>query len=47
MIEQDPADDLVLETAVLGRADAIVTGDNHLLRLGSYKGVEIRKAKEI
>jgi len=47
VIEQDPADDLVLETVVLGEADAIVTGDNHLLQLGSYKGVEIWKAKEV
>jgi len=47
VVEQDPADDLVLETAVLGRADAIVTGDYHLLRLGSYRGVEIKRASEV
>ncbi len=47
VIEQDPADDLILETAMLGNADVIVTGDDHLLRLGSYNGVKIRKAKQI
>ena len=47
VIERDPADDLILETAVVGKADVIVTGDDHLLRLGSYKGVKIRKAKQI
>jgi len=46
VIERDPADDLILETAVVGKADVIVTGDDHLLRLGSYKGVKIRKAKQ-
>ena len=47
VIERDPADDLILETAMLGRADIIVSGDDHLLRLGSYEGVMIRKAKQI
>ena len=47
VIERDPADDLILETAMVGKADVIVTGDEHLLRLGSYKGVKIRKAKQI
>ena len=33
---RDPDDDKLLETAVLGRADCIVTGDQDLLILGSY-----------
>jgi putative PIN family toxin of toxin-antitoxin system len=47
VIERDPTDDLILETAMVGKADVIVTGDDHLLRLGTYKGVKIRKAKQI
>jgi predicted nucleic acid-binding protein len=31
----------VLETAVAGGADYIVTGDNDLLTLGAHAGVEI------
>jgi len=43
-IERDPTDDMVLETAVLGKADVIFTGDKHHLKLGSYEEIEIRKA---
>lgn len=34
-------DDLVLTTAVSGRANVLVTGDRQLLKLGTYEGVEI------
>ena len=37
----DPDDDRVLECAVAGRADYIVSGDKHLRGLGSYGGIEI------
>lgn len=38
---RDPDDDRVLEAAVDGRADLIVTGDRDLLDLGSFEGVRI------
>jgi putative PIN family toxin of toxin-antitoxin system len=38
---KDPPDNRILECAVAGRADAIVTGDRALLALGSYRGVRI------
>ena len=38
---EDPADDRVLECALAGRADAIVTGDKAMLRLGTHGGVRI------
>jgi putative PIN family toxin of toxin-antitoxin system len=38
---RDPHDDLVLATAVGARATAIVTGDDDLLVLRSYSGIEI------
>ena len=36
---RDPDDDKLLETALLGRADCLVTGDQDLLVLGSYEGI--------
>jgi putative PIN family toxin of toxin-antitoxin system len=38
---RDPDDDLVLATAVGASATAIVTGDDDLLVLGNYSGIEI------
>jgi putative PIN family toxin of toxin-antitoxin system len=38
---RDPSDDVVLATAVAAAADAIVTGDQDLLVLGSYAGIGI------
>jgi uncharacterized protein len=36
-----PEDDLILATAVSGRANYLVTGDTQLLRLRRYRSVEI------
>lgn len=41
VIEDDPDDNRVLECAVEGHADYIITGDRHLLKLGSYEGIRI------
>ncbi len=41
VIARDPADDEVLAAAVAARADLIVSGDAHLLDLGSYRGIPI------
>jgi putative PIN family toxin of toxin-antitoxin system len=38
---RDPADDALLEAAVAGDAQYIVTGDRDLLVLGSFEGVQI------
>lgn len=46
VIEDDPDDDRVLECAVAGRADYIVTGDRHLLKLGSYEQIPILTVRE-
>lgn len=41
-VSPDPDDDMVLECAVAGGADYIVSGDKrHLLALGSYQGIPI------
>lgn len=44
-IKDDPADDLFLACAVEGEADFIVTGDRHLLEVGTYRGVWIKTAQ--
>jgi len=41
VITDDPDDNRVLECAVKGMADYIVTGDRHLLKLSSYDAISI------
>ena len=41
-IEADPADNRVLEAAATGNVTAIVSGDQHLLALGVWRGVPIQ-----
>ena len=41
VIQADPADDRVLEAARAFDADVIVSGDRHLLDLGSWSEIEI------
>lgn len=43
---RDPKDDQVLELAVCGRADWIVTGDADLLVLDPFRGIRIVKAAD-
>jgi uncharacterized protein len=40
-VPDDPDDNRVLECAVAGQADFIVSGDRHLLRIGAYEGIAI------
>lgn len=41
VILADSDDDIVVATAVAGDADAIVSGDSHLLAIGEYRGIPI------
>lgn len=41
VVRRDPDDDRILECALAGRAERIVTGDRHLLELKSYEGIPI------
>src|SRR3989338_6737948 len=43
---EDPKDNMILECAVEGNADYIVSGDHHLLKLKEFKGVKIVTAKK-
>jgi putative PIN family toxin of toxin-antitoxin system len=42
----DESDNRVLECAVAGEADSIVSGDRHLLDLGEYEGIPILAVAE-
>jgi len=46
VVREDPADDRVLECALVGKAGYIVSGDKHLLRIKKFRGVRIVRAKE-
>lgn len=47
VIRDDPADDRVLECALEGRADYIVSGSKHLLQLNEFHRIKIVRAKEL
>jgi putative PIN family toxin of toxin-antitoxin system len=42
----DPDDNRILEAAVEGAADCIVSGDGHLLRMKTFRGIEILTVSE-
>lgn len=46
-ISADPDDDAVLACAIAANADEIVSGDRHLLALGSYSGIPIVTAADL
>ncbi len=41
VIQADPDDDSVLSCEVAAKADFVVSGDSHLLRLAGYEGIPI------
>ena len=43
---KDDPDNRILECAVSGKADVIVTGDKEILNLGEYEGIKIISLKE-
>ncbi|HUT34750.1 MAG TPA: putative toxin-antitoxin system toxin component, PIN family [Planctomycetota bacterium] len=46
IIADDPADNAFLECALDGEADYIVSGDHHLLSLGSFRGIAILRPRD-
>jgi len=46
VVKDDPDDDRVLECAVAGIADAVVSGDRHLLKLDTYAGCPILTVRQ-
>ena len=45
VLDDDP-DNRILECAVAGKAEVIVTGDQAMLRLGAYRGIRILSLKD-
>ncbi len=45
-VTADPDDNRVLECAVAAGSQFIVTGDSDLLRLGSYRGIQILRVAD-
>jgi putative PIN family toxin of toxin-antitoxin system len=45
VIKDDPTDNIVLECGLTANAECIISGDNHLLRLGKYTKMKIMSAK--
>ena len=46
VITNDPSDNRLLECAVEGKAQVIVTGDRHLLILKNFRGIRIMTVRE-
>jgi len=47
VLVSDPDDDRILEAAVAGKCQAIVTGEKALLRLRNFRGIAILTAREL
>ena len=45
-VSRDPDDDRILECAIAGKADYIITGDQDLLILGSFRGIPILTVRQ-
>lgn len=45
-VSQDPDDNKFVETALVGGAGVIVSGDRHLLALGKVEGIEVLTARQ-
>jgi hypothetical protein len=41
VISEDPSDDIIINTAIDGGAEYIVSGDEHLLALGEFRGIRM------
>jgi len=46
VVTSDADDDKILECAVAGGSEIIVTGDAHLLSLGDFSGIRIQRVAE-
>lgn len=47
VIKEDPADDRILECAVEGEAEYLVSGNKHLLNVKEFQGIKILTAKQM
>ena len=47
VVKDDPADNRILECAVEGKSEYLVTRDNHLLKLKSFRGAQMIKVADL
>jgi hypothetical protein len=47
VIVKDPADDRILECAVEGEVDYLVSGNKHLLDVKEFRGIKIVTVRQI
>jgi predicted nucleic acid-binding protein len=47
VVIEDPDDDEILACALAARADAMTSGDRHLLALKSFRGIPILSPSEL
>ena len=45
-VPDDPDDNIIIACAIEAEVDMIISGDQHLLSLGSYQGIPIAKAAD-
>ncbi|OAT79413.1 putative toxin-antitoxin system toxin component, PIN family [Desulfotomaculum copahuensis] len=45
-VTADPDDNKIIDCAVAGEANYLISGDKHLLELNEYKGIRILKASD-
>ncbi len=46
IVKDDVSDNKFVEAAVIGKADYIITQDNHLLKIKEFKGIKILTPKD-
>lgn len=46
LVPDDEADNRILECALAAEAEAIVTGDHHLLQLKRFRGIQITRPRD-
>jgi len=46
VIKDDPSDDIFISAALAGRADAVISGDSHLLQIQQYEGIPVIGIKD-
>ena len=46
IVKEDPDDDKIIECAVEGNVDYLISGDNHLLKLKQYENIKIVNTTE-